>query len=219
MSLLQTLQNMISQTTGSLGDTGNAPKGGTGGGLSNLAGLLGPAVLGGLAGALMTNKTARKYAGSALLIGGGAALGTMIWKKYGDRVKEAFSKNPGASGLPATPEARAGRLVRALVFAAKSDGHIDAKEQQAIQDAFTRLNLGAETEQLVQEAIAQPLDPAVIAKDVHTEEEALEVYLISCAVIDVDHFMERSYLDALAQALNIPEDVKKGIEADVRQPA
>ena len=71
----------------------------------------------------------------------------------------------------------------------------------------------------MQEAIAQPLDPAVIAKDVHTEEEALEVYLISCAVIDVDHFMERSYLDALAQALNIPEDVKKGIEADVRQPA
>ena len=30
--------------------------------------------------------------------------------------------------------ARAARLIRAMVFAAKSDGHIDDKEQRAIQD-------------------------------------------------------------------------------------
>ncbi|HGM4677765.1 TPA: DUF533 domain-containing protein [Serratia marcescens] len=46
---------------------------------------------------------------------------------------------------------------------------------------------------------------------------ALEVYYLSCLVIDVDHFMERGYLDALAQALKIPADVKQGIESDVNE--
>ena len=36
-------------------------------------------------------------------------------------------------------------------------------------------------------------------------------------MIDVDHFMERGYLDALAQALKIPADVKQGIESDVNE--
>ena len=34
--------------------------------------------------------------------------------------------------------------------------------------------------------------------------------------LDIDHFMERSYLDALAKALGIPDDVKQGLEKDVR---
>jgi uncharacterized membrane protein YebE (DUF533 family) len=57
----------------------------------------------------------------------------------------------------------------------------------------------------------------LIARSVQNEDEALEVYYLSCLVIDVDHFMERGYLDALAQALKIPADVKQGIESDVNE--
>ena len=49
------------------------------------------------------------------------------------------------------------------------------------------------------------------------EEEALELYFLSCAAIDVDHFMERSYLNALGDALKIPQDVREGIEKDIQQ--
>ena len=69
----------------------------------------------------------------------------------------------------------------------------------------------------MQEALDQPLNPELIARSVQNEDEALEVYYLSCTVIDVDHFMERGYLDALAQALKIPADVKRGIESDVNE--
>ena len=48
------------------------------------------------------------------------------------------------------------------------------------------------------------------------EEEALELYFLSCAAIDIDHFMERSYLNALGDALKIPQDVRDGIEQDLK---
>ena len=66
-------------------------------------------------------------------------------------------------------------------------------------------------------ALEQPLDPARLAQGVKNEEEALELYFLSCAVIDIDHFMERSYLNALGDALKVPQDVREGIEQDLQQ--
>lgn len=114
-----------------------------------------------------------------------------------------------------TTEERAVRLVRALVFAAKSDGHIDEKEQKAIYDNLQKLNIGTDAQALVQKALNEPLDPALIADGVKNEQEALELYALSCSVLDVDHFMERSYLDALAKALHIPDDVKSDLEKQI----
>ena len=67
------------------------------------------------------------------------------------------------------------------------------------------------------QAIEQPLDPQRLAQSVKNEEEALELYFLSCAAIDIDHFMERSYLNALGDALKIPQDVREGIERDIRE--
>lgn len=60
------------------------------------------------------------------------------------------------------------------------------------------------------------LDPQKLAVDVKNEEEALELYFLSNLVIDVDHFMERSYLQALGDALKIPEDVRKSMAKDIK---
>ncbi len=223
MNILQNLQGMLTKgmdtinqaAGGQAGQSGSA--GGGLGNLGNLGGLLGPAVLGGLAGALFTSKAARGIAGGALLAGGGA----LLWNKYKDRLGQIYQADPDPAlgGPPSSPEERAKRLVRALVFAAKSDGHIDDKERQAIQTNLGSLNIGADAEALVQQALDEPLDPKLIAEGVRNEEEALEVYTLSCAVIDVDHFMERSYLDALAAALKIPADVQKDLEAKIAAPA
>lgn len=53
----------------------------------------------------------------------------------------------------------------------------------------------------IEKAIEQPLDPQRLAQGVRNEEEATEIYFLSCAAIDIDHFMERSYLNALGDAL------------------
>jgi uncharacterized membrane protein YebE (DUF533 family) len=37
----------------------------------------------------------------------------------------------------------------------------------------------------------QPLDPQRLAEGIVDPQEALEIYYVSCAVIDIDHFMER----------------------------
>ena len=210
MNILQNIQDIIGQGVSSLKE-GKIP--------DNLSGLLGPAALGGLAGALLTSKAARGIAGGALLAGGGA----MLWNKYKDKLQGVYPAESalpeGDASAPAVARDQAERLVRALVFAAKSDGHIDDKEQQAIYTNLQKLNIGSEAQRLVQEALNEPLDPNLIARGVTSQQEALQLYALSCAVIDVDHFMERSYLDALAQALKIPPEVKTDLEAKLSAPA
>ncbi|KTS74324.1 tellurite resistance TerB family protein [Pantoea stewartii] len=190
----------------------------SGGGLSEM---LAPGALGGLAGLLVASKSSRKlltkYGGKALIIGGGAAAGAVLWNKYKQRVRETHQDEPGFGELQTPVDQRAERLVTALVFAAKSDGHIDDRERAAIEQNIHQAGYGQDAEKLIQQAMQRPLDPEWLAADVKNEEEALELYFLSCAAIDVDHFMERSYLSALGDALKIPQDVRKGIQQDIDQ--
>lgn len=230
MNFLQNIQSILAAGLGEAGGTRSGSSGVSSGGdaagdlFSGLSdstkGLLAPAALGGLVGALFTSSTARGIAGGALLAGAGAAL----WNKYKNRIVEESPQYRDAEATPLLPagqgplapgsteEERARRLVRALVFAAKSDGHIDEAEQKAIFAKLSELNVGPGGEALVRSALEEPLDPALIADGVKSADEALELYAVSCAVINIDHFMERGYLNALADALLIPQDVRKEME-------
>ncbi|HBM0951721.1 tellurite resistance TerB family protein [Enterobacter kobei] len=205
---LNQLQSMLGQKTSGSGDQG-------------LSKLLVPGALGGLAGLLVANKSSRKllakYGTGALLAGGGAIAGTVLWNKYKDRVRAAHQDEPHF-GVETSPlDLRTERLILALVFAAKSDGHIDDKERAAIEQQMREAGVEEQGRTLVAQAIEQPLDPQRLAQSVQNEEEALELYFLSCAAIDIDHFMERSYLNALGDALKIPQDVREGIEQDIRE--
>lgn len=206
---LQQIQSVLAKKSGD---------GKSGGGLSEM---LAPGALGGLAGLLVASKSSRKlltkYGGKALIIGGGAAAGAVLWNKYKQRVRETHQDEPGFGELQTPVDQRAERLVTALVFAAKSDGHIDDREHAAIEQNIHQAGYGQDAENLIQQAMQRPLDPEWLAADVKNEEEALELYFLSCAAIDVDHFMERSYLSALGDALKIPQDVRKGIQQDIDQ--
>lgn len=207
-NLLQQLQSLLT-------------KKGHSGGNGGLQGMLAPGALGGLAGLLIASKKSRKllteYGGKALIIGGSAAAGAVLWNKYKQRVRDTHQADAGFGELQTPADQRAERLVTALVFAAKSDGHIDDRERAAIERSIHESGYGEEAEALIQKAINRPLDPAWLAADVKNEDEALELYFLSCAAIDVDHFMERSYLTALGDALKIPQDVRDGIENDLRE--
>ncbi|WON78325.1 tellurite resistance TerB family protein [Serratia sp. UGAL515B_01] len=208
--------NWLQQIQSMLGDKKEST-----GGTEGIGKLLAPTALGGLVGVLLANKSSRemvsKYGKNALIIGGSAAVGAVLWNKYKQRVREEQQQEPQFVEQRSPLDLRAKRLVQALVFAAKSDGHIDADEKRAIDHSLEQLQLGSEAQAWVQQAIDQPLNPELITQSVKNEDEALEVYYLSCMVIDVDHFMERSYLDALAQSLKIPVDVRQGIENDVNE--
>lgn len=209
------MSNWLNQLQSLLGQKGSSSSG------EGLSKLLTPGALGGLAGLLVANKSSRKllskYGTGALLAGGGAVAGTVLWNKYKERIRSTHQGEP-QFGQQASPlDERSERLILALVFAAKSDGHIDDKERAAIEQQLREAGVEEQGRALVARAIEEPLDPARLAKGIQNEEEALELYFLSCAAIDIDHFMERSYLNALGDALKIPADVREGIEQDIRQ--
>ncbi|MDX7623803.1 tellurite resistance TerB family protein [Enterobacter bugandensis] len=203
---LNQLQSMLGQKTSGSGEQG-------------LSKLLVPGALGGLAGLLVANKSSRKllakYGTGELLAGGGVIAGTVLWNKYKDRVRAAHRDEPHYGEHTSPLDLRTERLILALVFAAKSDGHIDDNERAAIEQQLREAGVEEQGRTLVAQAIEQPLDPQRLALSVKNEEEALELYFLSCAAIAIDHFMERSYLNALGDALKIPQDVREGIEKDI----
>lgn len=189
--------------------------------------LLLPGALGGLAGLLVASKSSRKllakYGTGALLVGGGAVAGSVLWNKYQQKMRASAQQTPvqpapapSQSPAPAELDARSERLIMALIFAAKSDGHIDDRERANIEEQLRVANIDVQGRVLIDQALAQPLDPQSLAQGIGSEQEALEVYYLSCAVIDIDHFMERSYLNALGEALKLPSEVRAEIERDIQ---
>lgn len=213
------MTNWMNQLQSMLGAISSGNK--TQSGESGLGKLLTPGALGGLAGLLVASKSSRKllskYGTGALMVGGGAVAGTVLWNKYKDKIRAAHQDEPDYGKPVASLDRRAERLITALVFAAKSDGHIDDQERAAIERQLREAGVESEGRAVVQQAIDQPLDPARLAQDIRDEEEALEIWYLSCAVIDVDHFMERSYLNALGDALKIPQEVREEIENDIHE--
>ena len=189
--------------------------------------LLLPGALGGLAGLLVASKSSRKllakYGTGALLVGGGAVAGSVLWNKYQQKMRASAQQTPvqpapapSQSPAPAELDTRSERLIMALIFAAKSDGHIDDRERANIEEQLRAANIDVQGRVLIDQALAQPLDPQSLAQGIGSEQEALEVYYLSCAVIDIDHFMERSYLNALGEALKLPSEVRAEIERDIQ---
>lgn len=102
------------------------------------------------------------------------------------------------------------------MFAAKSDGHIDDHERARIEAQLREANIDVQARVLIDQALAQPLDPQRLAEGIVDPQEALEIYYVSCAVIDIDHFMGAAISTPLGEALALPKDVRADIEQDIQ---
>ena len=107
------------------------------------------------------------------------------------------------------------QLLRAMISAAKADGHIDAQEQANIFTQMDRLNVSAEDKVFVMDELRKPLDVDAVARAARTPEEAAEIYTVSLLAIDVDNPAERGYLAMLAARLGLDEKLVAHLHASV----
>jgi uncharacterized membrane protein YebE (DUF533 family) len=217
------------QSRGGLGDIA----GGIGNALgNNIGGIGGGAVAGGLVALLMGSKQGRKMAGTALQLGGMAVVGALAYKAYqnwqaGKTVSQSTveaapagllpppSDTPFAPARPAEQQSLSRHLLRAMIAAAKSDGHIDAREQAAIFAEMDKLPLSADDKAFVMDELRKPLDVDAVARAAATPEEAASIYTASLLAIDVDNASERAYLGLLAARLNLDDALVKHLHATV----
>ncbi|NLQ18413.1 tellurite resistance TerB family protein [Marinomonas sp. M1K-6] len=209
-------------------------------------GLMGGAAAGGLAAMLLTNKKARKMGGQAIKYGGMAAIGGMAYKAWRDHKEsqnaptsqttnsapnQSFQSAP-SNALPTVPagsifdlaEEQPSKqaknihliLIRAMISAAKADGHIDTSERARIEQQISDLGISAEEQQFLIEQLRATSDPITIARLSESEEQATEIYLVSMLAIDIDTEEERRYLDRLGDALHLPTDLRQNIEHEVK---
>lgn len=223
---------------GGLGALAGLLGGGAGGTSSAGADPLGG--LGGLVGALLGGGGSRGGASSGLaglagsLMGGGGgagaagglgALGGLVGSLMGGQGGNMLSQLLGGEQAPPAPhanignpdQARAVNTLRALVYAARADGKLDDQEKQAIGREVQNAGLTQEGQNLVNQFLAEEVDPNKIAQNITSSQEALQIYALSCAITRMDTFMEKNYLEALAQSLRIPAQTKMAIEQKIAQ--
>jgi uncharacterized membrane protein YebE (DUF533 family) len=191
------------------------------------------AALGGLAGLLLGSKQGRKLGGSALQMGGVAILGGLAYKAWQnwqaqqagqsgtfsesnqDRAKNA----EGTRFLPRQDDERnelSLTLLSAMISAAKSDGHIDATEQERIFAKIDEGDLSADEKGFLMDQIRKPLDIDGIAAKATTPERGAEIYAASLLAIDTDDPRETEYLNALASRLKLDGRLRDSIETEIR---
>ncbi|MDE1328978.1 tellurite resistance TerB family protein [Vibrio aestuarianus] len=172
------------------------------------------AVGGGLIGLLMGSKKTKKIGKKVLGIGGAAALGALAYKAYNDWQAKQTTTQPQATFDP-YDSSHSVLILKAMIAAAKADGHVDEQEMSKIEQAIVEMGADAQLQQLVKNELHKPLDPAAIAQLATTPEQASELYLASLLIADEQNFMEKAYLNELAKQLRLADDLVLALEQQV----
>ncbi|MBK5922791.1 hypothetical protein CCR90_03150 [Rhodovulum sulfidophilum] len=225
------IERLLQEALGSGQARGQKPEQTRGQGGSALpGGLAGGAAAGGLVALLLGSKKARKLGGKALSYGGMAAVGGLAYKAWRDWQQNRPSGTeadplhlpppPADSGFDMAEERDSTgqdfrlAVLRAMILAANSDGHIDSEEHRRIRDRIEALGLGAEEKAALFDSFAAPADPAEAARPARTDAQRAELYLASVLAVDPDTPDERRYLDDLARHLALPEGLRGHLDLE-----
>lgn len=193
-------------------------------------GLVSGAAAGGLIALLMGNKSARKFASKAAGYGGAAVLGGLAFNAYRNwkdqqqtAVSQACTATAADSGreLIDPPELQKPitelALIKAMIAAAKADGHLDQQEQKRIHDFVEKMALPAETRGTIFDLLQREISIEELLDPAASLEQKSEIYLASCLVIDIDHPQERKHLQRLAGTFQLPPGLPEQLENEARQ--
>ncbi len=176
------------------------------------------AAVGGVLALLLGTRVGRRVAGPLLKIGGIAAVGTIGYNAY-----KRWQANQNSVVTPGEPinkltdesaQTRSLLLIRAMIAAANADGHIDESERAAILSRMQSSDMSPEDQAILRAEIDHPLSVEELAKQADSIIAKSEVYLTSLLLVDEQDTTEREYLNSLAQALGLPWELVKQLEAE-----
>ncbi|MQX35794.1 tellurite resistance TerB family protein [Roseospira navarrensis] len=130
---------------------------------------------------------------------------------------------PADSGfLPPPSNPQAGQdlsltLLRAMITAAKADGHIDGDEYRRIFEHLNALDLDADAKAFVMDELGRPMDVGALTAAATTPEIAAEIYAASLLAIDPDGPAEKGYLAMLAAQLRLDPALVDHLHATVAE--
>lgn len=188
-----------------------------------------------LASVLLGSKTGRSLGGSALKLGGMAAVAGLAYTAYQQYQKSQTTSGtapiptggrvdvlaaPADTGfhpsrMPQGEDAFTLVLVRAMIAAARADGHIDEEERQRIAGRLAEAGIDSEAEEFVNAELTRPVDLDAIISAAQTEEQRVEIYTASRLAIEPETRAERGYLDQLAGRLQLDDPLVDHIEATI----
>ena len=189
-------------------------------------GLIGSAAVGGIMELLVNNKSVRQFAGTTATKGGAAILGGLAYKafknwQHNPRYEPTLEQQTMVEDRFTSPEDFTPKfelsLIKAMIAAAKADGHIDATEQQRILQAVQQMDVSAQIKGSVFELLQKQTNVEEITRGVNNMVQKSEIYLASCLVINPDHPAKRQFLDELACALQLPPGLAQQIEWQAQQ--
>lgn len=190
-----------------------------------------PIATGAIVAVLLGTSAGRSVTGAALKVGGLATVAGLAYKAYQNYKSGAEpSTEPGSAQpeiLPpadpsfdpaAAPQGEdefALSIIRAMIAAARADGHIDDEERARIADRLRLSGIGEDAEQFLLRELERPVDMDAIVASAVTEAQRVELYTASRLTIAPDSRAERGYLDLLAGRLKLPDALVDHVEATV----
>ena len=190
-----------------------------------------PLATGAIVAVLLGTGTGRAIGGSALKLGGMAAiagLGYQAWKNY------QAGKAPGGGEARTQPDMLAPpadsdfsvepahvesdfalSLIRVMIAAARADGHVDDAERARIHDKLALSGLGEEAIAFLDDELSKPVDMDGIIAAASNEALKIEMFTAARLAIDPDTRAERGFLDLLAGRLGLADPLVDHIEATV----
>lgn len=183
-----------------------------------ISGMTKGAAAAGVLALLLGTNAGRRVTGAAVKVGSLAALGGLAYQMYrqweqngsGEATQMAEPAQLENPALKASPEI----LLKAMVAAAKADGHVDSAELENIRSQLADLDMKGDMNDMIMSELAKPLD----AKDIATLANndlavATEIYLVSAAIIDDANEAEKAWLADLRIALQLPDTVDTDLAA------
>lgn len=164
-------------------------------------------------------------------MGGGALamLGSLAFKAYQNSQQQTDkpmdSKSQLISGVrePETPEedqevqAMVMLMLKAMINAAKADGHIDEQEMEKIVGKAKEDGLSDDDQQFIMEEMNKPMDTEGLIAAASDLQIATQIYTASLLAIEIDTDAEKDYLKDLAGRLNLTENAVNYLHTMIQQ--
>lgn len=183
------------------------------------------AVAGTVLAALIGTKTGRAISGTALRLGGLAAIGGLAFNAVRNWQAGAQATAPTAApqadqAAVSGPQAsetnvRAKAILEAMIAAAKVDGEIDMSERARVLAEAQKLGVDEAARAFIEAEMAKPLDIKAIGAGIEGVEQISEIYIASATAIDTALAANAAYLDALAERFNLDPALRTHLDEEV----